>query len=160
MTIAVGQKLPSADLYIMGEKGPEKVSTDQLFAGRKTALFAVPGAFTPTCSQTHLPGYLARCNDLRSKGIDQVVCLSVNDAFVMGAWGSQQNLGDEILMVADGSGDFTRAIGLEWDLSARGLGKRSHRYSMIVEDGVVTYLNVEEPGKFEVSDADTMLQAL
>lgn len=160
MTIAVGEKLPNADLYKMGAGGPEKVSTGELFAGKRTALFAVPGAFTPTCSQAHLPGFLTKAHELREKGIDQIVCLSVNDAFVMDAWGKQQNVEDEIVMVADGSGDFTRAVGLEWDMSARGLGLRSQRYSMLIQDGVVEALNVEEPGKFEVSDAETILKAL
>ncbi|MGA8261413.1 MAG: peroxiredoxin [Arenicellales bacterium] len=159
MTIAVGDKLPNVDLYRMGEKGPEKVSSGELFAGKKTVLFAVPGAFTPTCSQAHLPGYVVKADELLAKGVDQIVCLSVNDAFVMNAWGQQQNA-DRILMLADGSGDFTRAVGLELDLGARGLGQRSQRYAMVVDDGVVTHLNVEEPGKFEVSDADTMLAVL
>jgi peroxiredoxin len=160
MTIAVGKKVPNIDLYKMGAKGPEKISSEELFAGKRTVLFAVPGAFTPTCSQAHLPGYLVKGDDLRAKGIDQIVCLSVNDAFVMDAWGKQQNVEDKILMVADGSGDFTRAVGLEWDMSGRGLGLRSQRYSMVIQDGVVEYLNVEEPGKFEVSDAETMLEVL
>lgn len=160
MTIAVGDKLPSIDLYRMGEKGPEKVSSDELFAGRKTVLFAVPGAFTPTCSQAHLPGYVVKGDELRAKGVDQIVCLSVNDAFVMDAWGKQQNADDGVLMVADGNADFTRAVGLEWDMSTRGLGLRSQRYAMIIDDGVVTHLNVEEPGKFEVSDVESILKAL
>lgn len=160
MTIAIGDKLPTVDLYLMGEKGPDKVSSDNLFAGKRAVLFAVPGAFTPTCSRAHLPGYVVKADDLLSKGVDQIVCLSVNDAFVMDAWAKQQNADDKILMVADSDGEFTRAVGLEVDLSARGLGRRSQRYAMVIDDGVVTHLNVEEPGKFEVSDADTMLQAL
>lgn len=160
MTIAIGDKLPTVDLYLMGEKGPDKVSSDNLFAGKRSVLFAVPGAFTPTCSRAHLPGYVVKADDLLSKGVDQIVCLSVNDAFVMDAWAKQQNADDKILMVADSDGEFTRAVGLEVDLSARGLGRRSQRYAMVIDDGVVTHLNVEEPGKFEVSDADTMLQAL
>lgn len=160
MSIAIGDKLPDVDLYRMGDKGPEKVSSADLLAGKKTVLFAVPGAFTPTCSQAHLPGYVVKADELLAKGVDQIVCLSVNDAFVMDAWGKQQNAGDNIVMVADGSGDFTRAVGLELDLSARGLGQRSQRYAMVIEDGVVTRLNVEEPGKFEVSDAETILRDL
>jgi len=160
MTIAIGETLPTVDLYRMGDKGPEKVSSAELFTGRKTVLFAVPGAFTPTCSQAHLPGYVARADELAAKGVDQIVCLSVNDAFVMDAWGRQQNAGENILMIADGSGDFTRAVGLELDLSDRGLGKRSQRYAMVVDDGVVTRLSVEKAGKLEVSDADSMLAAL
>lgn len=159
MTIAIGDKLPNVDLYRMGDKGPEKVSSAELFAGKKTVLFAVPGAFTPTCSQSHLPGYVVKADELLAKGVDQIVCLSVNDAFVMDAWGKNQNA-DRIVMIADGSGDFTRAVGLEMDLTARGLGLRSQRYAMIIEDGVVTHLNVEDAGKFEVSDADTMLGML
>lgn len=159
MTIAIGDKLPNVDLYRMGDKGPEKISSDELLDGKKTVLFAVPGAFTPTCSQSHLPGFVVKADELRAKGVDQIVCLSVNDAFVMDAWGKHQNA-DGILMIADGSGDFTRAVGLEMDLSARGLGMRSQRYAMVIEDGVVTHLNVEEPGKFEVSDAQTMLGLL
>lgn len=160
MTIAIGDKVPTIDLYLMGEKGPDRVSSSDLFTGRKTVLFAVPGAFTPTCSKAHLPGFVVKADDLLSKGVDQIVCLSVNDAFVMDAWGKQQNADDKILMVADSDGEFTRAVGLEVDLSARGLGRRSQRYAMVIDDGVVTHLNVEKPGKFEVSDADTMLQAL
>lgn len=160
MTIAIGDKLPSVELYLMGDKGPEKVSSAELFAGRKTVLFAVPGAFTPTCSQAHLPGFVVKADDLLARGVDQIVCLSVNDAFVMDAWGKQQNADDKILMVADPDGDLTRAVGLEVDLSARGLGLRSQRYAMIIDDGVVTHLNVEKPGKFEVSDAETILNAL
>lgn len=160
MTIAIGDKLPTVDLYLMGEKGPDKVSSDNLFAGKRSVLFAVPGAFTPTCSRAHLPGYVVKADDLLSKGVDQIVCLSVNDSFVMDAWAKQQNADDKILMVADSDGEFTRAVGLEVDLSTRGLGRRSQRYAMVIDDSVVTHLNVEEPGKFEVSDADTMLQAL
>lgn len=160
MTIATGEKLPNVDLYRMGDKGPEKVSSFELFAGRKTVLFAVPGAFTPTCSRAHLPGYVVKADEILAKGVDQIVCLSVNDAFVMDAWGKQQNADDKILMIADPDGGLTRAVGLEVDLSARGLGLRSQRYAMVIDDGVVTHLNVEEPGKFEVSDAETMLRAL
>lgn len=160
MTIAVGDKLPSVDLYRMGDKGPEKVSTDELFSGKKTVLFAVPGAFTPTCSQAHLPGYVVKADELLAKGVDQIVCLSVNDPFVMDAWGRSQNADNKIQMIADGSGEFTRAAGLELDMSARGLGLRSQRYAMIIDDGVVTNLHLEEPGKFEVSDVDSILAAL
>lgn len=160
MSISIGDRVPNVDLYRMGPKGPEKISSEALFAGKKTVLFAVPGAFTPTCSQAHLPGYVVKADELLAKGVDQIVCLSVNDAFVMDAWGRHQNAGDRIQMIADGSGDFTKAVGLDWDMSARGLGHRSQRYSMVLDDGVVTHLNLEEPGKFEVSDAETMLRAL
>lgn len=160
MTIATGDKLPNVDLYRMEADGPEKVSSADLFAGKKSVLFAVPGAFTPTCSQAHLPGYVVKADDLLAKGVDQIICLSVNDAFVMDAWGRQQNADGKVQMLADADGAFTRAVGLEFDLSARGLGRRSQRYAMIIDDGVVTQLNVEESGKLEVSDAETMLAAL
>ncbi|MDZ7840631.1 MAG: peroxiredoxin [Gammaproteobacteria bacterium] len=160
MTIAVGDKIPVAELYRMGKKGPETVSSSELFAGRKTVLFAVPGAFTPTCSQAHLPGYVVKADELLAEGVDQIVCMSVNDPFVMDAWGKQHNVDDRILMIADPDGAFTRAVGLELDLAARGLGLRSQRYAMVVDDGVVTRLNVEAPGKLEVSDAESMLRAL
>ena len=160
MTIKVGDKVPSATLKYLSPEGPKEITTDELFSGKKVALFAVPGAFTPTCSQRHLPGYVDKSQELRTKGVDQIACVSVNDAFVMGAWGTAQNVGDKVLMLADGSGDFTRAIGLELDATKAGLGKRSQRYSMLVDDGVVKTLNVEQPGQFDVSSAETMLRAL
>ena len=159
MTIAVGDRIPEATLYKMGDDGPEAVTTERIFSGRKVVLFALPGAFTPTCSAAHLPGYVVRADEILDKGVDAIVCLSVNDAFVMDAWGRQQNAG-KITMAADGSADLTRAMGLELDLTERGFGMRSDRYAMIVDDGVVTMLNREAPGKFEVSDADTILAAL
>jgi glutaredoxin/glutathione-dependent peroxiredoxin len=160
MTIKVGDKIPSVTLMQMKDGGPKPVSTDELFKGKKVALFALPGAFTPTCSAKHLPGYIQQYDALKAKGIDAVACLSVNDAFVMGAWGMQQDAGDKVMMLADGNGDFTRAVGLEMDGSKFGMGKRSQRYSMIVEDGVVKSLNVEAPGAFEVSSADHMMALL
>jgi peroxiredoxin len=160
MTISVGDKIPHVDLYRMGDGRPEKISSEELFAGKKTVLFGLPGAFTPTCSAAHLPGYLVKSDELRAKGVDQIVCLSVNDAFVMDAWGKHQNVEDKIVMIADGSGDFARAVGLDVDMSARGFGVRSQRYAMVIDDGVVAHLNVEAPGKFEVSDAETVLRAL
>ena len=160
MTIKVGDKIPSATLMQMKDGGPKPVSTDELFKGRKVALFALPGAFTPTCSAKHLPGYVQNAGALKAKGIDAIVCLSVNDAFVMGAWGDQQGAGDKVMMLADGNGDFTRALGLEMDASKFGMGKRSQRYSMIVDNGVVMSLNVEQPGAFEVSGADHMMALL
>ena len=160
MTIKVGDRVPSATLRYITPEGVQSVSSEDFFKGKKVALFAVPGAFTPTCSQRHLPGYVDKASDLKSKGVDTIACVSVNDAFVMGAWGKAQNCGDNVMMLADGSGDFTRAVGLELDARRNGLGMRSQRYSMLVEDGVVKSLNVEAPGKFEVSDADTMLKAL
>jgi len=160
MTIKVGDKIPSVTLMQMKDGGPKPVSTDELFKGKKVALFALPGAFTPTCSAKHLPGYIQQYEALKAKGVDAIACLSVNDAFVMGAWGTQQGAGDKVMMLADGNGDFTRAVGLEMDGSKFGMGKRSQRYSMIVEDGVVKSLNVEAPGAFEVSSADHMMALL
>lgn len=160
MTVSVGDKIPSATLKYLSPEGPKEITTDELFGGKKVALFAVPGAFTPTCSQRHLPGYVDKSGDIKTKGVDTIACVSVNDAFVMGAWGKDQNAGDKVMMLADGSGDFTRAVGLELDARKAGLGMRSQRYSMLVDNGVVTKLHVEAPGKFEVSDADTMLKAL
>jgi peroxiredoxin len=160
MTIKVGDKVPSATLKYLSLEGPKEITTDELFRGKKVALFAVPGAFTPTCSQRHLPGYVDKASELKAKGVDQIACLSVNDAFVMGAWGKAQNVGDKVMMLADGSGDFTRAIGLELDLRKGGLGMRSQRYSMLVEDGIVKNLNVEQAGQFDVSSAESMMKAL
>jgi peroxiredoxin len=160
MTIKVGDRIPDVTLYVMSEQGPQAVKTGELFKGKKVALFALPGAFTPTCSAKHLPGFIEKHDELKGKGVDMIACLSVNDAFVMGAWGKQQNTGDKVTMLADGSGEFTRAIGMEFDLSARGLGVRSQRYSMLLEDGVVKKINLEKPGAFEVSDASTLLAQL
>lgn len=160
MAISEGDKVPAADLMRMGEKGPEKVSSSDIFAGKKVVLFAVPGAFTPLCSKSHLPGYVVNADQISGKGVDTIACLSVNDAFVMHAWG-QSNNAERLLMLADGNGDFTRAMGLEMDASGFGMGTlRSQRYAMIVEDGVVTRLAVEQPMKFEVSSAEAILAAL
>ncbi len=158
--IKVGDKIPSATLMQMKDGGPKPVSTDQLFAGKKVALFALPGAFTPTCSAKHLPGFIQNYDALKAKGIDTIACVSVNDAFVMGAWGEQQKAGDKVMMLADGNGDFTRALGLELDATKFGMGKRSQRYSMVVDNGVVTQINIEQPGAFEVSSADHMVALL
>ena len=160
MTIKVGDTIPSATLMQMKEGGPKPVSTDELFKGRKVALFALPGAFTPTCSAKHLPGFIKQAGALKAKGIDAIACLSVNDAFVMGAWGESQGAGDTVAMLADGNGDFTRALGLEMDATKFGMGKRSQRYSMVVDNGVVKALNVEAPGAFEVSSADHLVALL
>jgi len=160
MTIKVGDKVPAATLTAATAEGPRPMSTDDIFKGKRVALFAVPGAFTPTCSARHLPGFRDKAADIKGKGVDSIVCLSVNDAFVMKAWGENQNVGDSILMLADGNGDFTRAVGLELDGSKFGMGPRSQRYSMIVEDGVVKELNVEEGGEFRVSSADYLLEQL
>src|ERR1051325_5160043 len=161
MTIQVGDKVPSATLKYLSPEGPKDITTDELFRGKKVALFAVPGAFTPACSQRHLPGYVDKAAELKAKGVDTIACIAVNDAAGMGAWGKAQNCGDKVLMLADGSGDFARAIGMDLDLSRAGLGTRSKRYSMLVEDGTVKALNVEQaPPQVDVSSADAMLKAL
>ena len=156
MTISVGDKLPDVTLVKATADGPEKVQSSEYFAGRRVALFSVPGAFTPTCSARHLPGYVEKADELKAKGVDEIACTAVNDAFVMNAWKSA-NDADAITMLADGNGDFAEAIGLTMDGSGFGLGTRGQRYSMIVEDGVVKELNVEAPGDFSVSSADHML---
>ena len=158
MTIKVGDTIPSATLTTMMAEVPKPISTDELFKGKKVVLFAVPGAFTPTCSQKHLPGFVENADALKAKGVNTIACIAVNDPFVMGAWGKDQKVGDKVTMLADGSGKFAEALGTVLDLTERGLGKRSRRYSMLVEDGVVKKLNLEEGGGFEVSDAGTMLK--
>ena len=160
MTIQVGEKVPSLILQQKTDEGVFDISTDEIFRGKKVVLFALPGAFTPTCSATHLPGYVVKADELKEKGIDRIVCLSVNDAHVMKAWGDQQNVKERIMMIADGNCLFTQAVGLELDRRDGGMGIRSQRYAMIVNDGVVELLNVEAPMKFEVSDADTILNSL
>jgi len=160
MTISVGDRVPSLTLTKVGENGPEQVSSDEYFKGRKVALFSVPGAFTPTCSAKHLPGYLEKAEDLKAKGIDEIACTSVNDAFVMDAWSKSADAGDAVTMLADGNGTFAEAVGLTMDGSKFGLGKRGQRYSMVVNDGVVEQLNVEAPGEFNVSSAEHMLNEL
>ena len=160
MTIKVGDKLPSANLIAGTPEGPRPMTTDDIFAGKKVAFFAVPGAFTPTCSAKHVPGYKDLSDQIKGKGVDSIVCLSVNDAFVMKAWGENQGVLDTMTMVADPAGDFTKAVGLDMDGSKFGLGLRSQRYSMIVDDGVVKELNVEAAGEFKVSAADYLLAQL
>ncbi len=160
MTIKVGDRIPSATLATMGPDGPKPITTDELFGGKKVALFAVPGAFTPTCSAKHMPGYVQNAEAIKSKGVDTIACVSVNDPFVMAAWGKDQNVGDKVLLLADGSGNFAKALDTVLDLTERGLGLRSSRYSMIVDDGVVSQLNLEDGGGFEVSDAETLLGQL
>ena len=159
MTITVGDKLPEGTLMTMGENGPQPVTSSDLFAGKKVLLFAVPGAFTPGCSMTHLPGYVLNADAIKAQGVDTIACLSVNDAFVMGAWGDSQNA-EAILMLADGNGDYTKALGLELDGRDFGMGVRSQRYAMIVNDGVVEHLNIEEGPGVDVSSAETMLGLL
>src|SRR5215831_1152989 len=157
----VGDKVPSATLYELSPEGPKPIKTEELFApGKKVVAFALPGAFTPTCSAKHVPGFVAEADKFKAKGVDTIACISVNDAFVMGAWGKEQKAGGKVRMMADGSADYVKKLGLENDLTARGMGMRSQRFSMLVDDGVVKAINVEAPGKFEVSDAGTMLKAL
>ena len=158
--IKVGDTFPAMKLTAAKPDGPKEISTEDLFAGRKVVLFATPGAFTPTCSARHLPGFLEQLDALHEKGVDKVVCLAVNDAFVMSAWARDQGVEGRIVMLADGSGQITKTLGLELDLTARGLGIRSQRYAMVVEDKVVTSLEVEEPGQFEVSKAESVLERL
>ena len=160
MTIKVGDKLPAVTLTQATAEGPKPVTTDDIFAGKKVALFALPGAFTPTCSAKHLPGFKQLAGEIKGKGVDTIACLSVNDAFVMRAWAEDQAVGEDIVMLADGGAAFTDAVGLAFDASRFGMGKRSQRYSMLVVDGVVKQLNVEEGGAFEVSSAEYLLGQL
>lgn len=161
MTIKVGDKLPSAKLKYMGSSGPAEITTDELVKGKKVVLFGLPGAFTPTCSAKHVPGFVQQADALRKKGAGAIACISVNDAFVMGAWGKDQKAGDKVMMLADGNAEFTKALGLEQYLSGAGLGLRSKRYAMIVDNGVVKWMGVEDaPGKLEKSSAEAVLQHL
>ena len=160
MTIKVGDTIPSAKLMMPTPDGPKEIGTDEIFKGKKVVLFAVPGAFTPTCSAKHMPGFVEHADEIRAKGVDTIACMAVNDAFVMGAWGKDQGVDDKILMLADGSGAFTKALGLELDLVARGLGVRSQRFALVAQDGKVTHLAVEQPGGFDVSRAEAVLGAL
>jgi peroxiredoxin len=159
MSIQEGDKIPGATLHSIRDGKPTPMTTEEIFAGKKVVLFAVPGAFTPTCSMAHLPGYVVNADSIKAKGVDTIACVSVNDAFVMDAWGQNKNA-EELLMLGDGNGDLTEALGLTMDGSGFGLGKRSQRYAMIVEDGTVTKLSVEAPGKLEVSAAEAILEAL
>ena len=160
MTIKEGDSIPSVNLKIMSEKGVSDISTDELFSNKKVVLFSVPGAFTPTCSAQHLPGFIDHADKIKEKNVDTIACMSVNDAFVMDAWGKDRGAGQNVLMVADGNGDFTKALGLELDAKGFGLGMRSQMFSMIVDNGLVTKLNVEEGGGFEVSKAEVILDQL
>ena len=161
MTIKEGDKLPEVTLHHMTENGPTPITTSELFSGKKSVLFAVPGAFTPGCSMQHLPGFVSNSDEILSKGVDQIVCLSVNDAFVMDAWGKDKGTGDKILMLGDGNGDFTKAAGLTMDGSGFGLGSRSLRYSMIIDDNSITKLNLESnPGEIAESSAESILGQL
>ena len=160
MTIKPGDALPAVEFSVMTPDGQQKLSTDVVFAGRKVVLFAVPGAFTPTCSMNHLPGFLAAIDEIKAKGVDTVACTSVNDVHVMNAWGKHSGADGKIMMLADGNGDFARAVGLAFDLKVAGMGERSRRYSMLVENGVVKTLNVEEKSGINVSGAETILTQL
>ncbi|MEA2778257.1 MAG: glutaredoxin/glutathione-dependent peroxiredoxin [Acetobacteraceae bacterium] len=160
MTIKVGDTIPSMKLMVATADGPKETSTDEIFKGKKVVLFAVPGAFTPTCSVKHLPGFVQNVEAMKAKGVDTVACIAVNDAFVMGAWGKEQGTADKVTMLADGAAAFAKAIGLELDLNARGMGWRSQRYALIAQDGKVTHLGIEAPGGFEASKAEAILAAL
>jgi peroxiredoxin len=160
MAIKVGDKVPDVKLKTMTADGIKDMSTGELFGGKRVVLFALPGAFTPTCSAKHLPGFVEQADQLRAKGVDRIVCLSVNDAFVMGAWGKAQGAGEKVLLVADGNAEFSNAVGLAFDGSGFGMGTRSQRYAMIVQDGVVKQLFVEKPMEFKVSSAEAVLAAL
>ena len=160
MSVKVGDSIPPMKLMMATAEGPKEVTTDDLFKGKKVVMFAVPGAFTRTCSAKHLPGFVQNADAIKAKGVDTVVCVAVNDVFVMGAWGKDQGVDGKVVMVADGSAALTKALGLELDLTARGLGIRSQRYALVAEDGKVTHLAVEAPGGFEVSKAESILAAL
>ncbi|WP_306015943.1 peroxiredoxin [Oceanicaulis sp. MMSF_3324] len=160
MTLKAGDTLPDVTFMTMTADGPQPMSTDDVFAGKRVALFAVPGAYTPTCSAKHLPGFIEKASELHAKGVDRIACTSVNDVFVMGAWGKDQGVKDDVLMLADGNGDFATAIGLDMDGSRFGMGKRSQRYALVVNDKVVEHFFLDEPGNFEVSSAEHVLKAL
>jgi glutaredoxin/glutathione-dependent peroxiredoxin len=160
MSVSIGDKIPLVTLKTMTAEGPKDITTGDIFAGKKVVLFGLPGAFTPTCSAKHLPGFIEKSAAFAEKGVDTVACISVNDAFVMGAWGKSQNARDSVLLLADGSADFAKAMGLDADFSAYGMGTRCQRFALVAEDGVVKRLNVEAPGQFEVSSADYVLNQL
>ena len=160
MTIKVGDTIPSMKLMVATPDGPKETSTDEIFKGKKVVLFAVPGAFTPTCSVKHMPGFVQNADAFKAKGVDTVACIAVNDVFVMDAWGKDQGTSNKVTMLADGAAAFTKAIGLELDLNARGMGWRSQRYALVADDAKVTHLGVEQPGGFEVSKAEAVLAAL
>lgn len=160
MTIVAGEKMPSGSFGVMTESGPDQVSTDELFAGKKVVLVSVPGAFTPTCSKGHLPGYINLADDLRSKGIDTIACMAVNDVFVMSAWGKDRDVGGKVMLLADGNADYAKALGLDFDASAHGMGIRGQRFVIVVDDGVATHVAVEAAGEFDVSKAESILATL
>lgn len=160
MSIQNGEKMPSGSFSVMTESGPGSMTTEELFAGKKVVLLSVPGAFTPTCSVKHLPGFVEQADDLLSSGVDTIACMAVNDVFVMDAWGKDRGVGDTVVMLADGNGDYTRALGLEMDASGFGMGTRGQRFAIVVDDGVATHVAVEAPGQFEVSKAEAILASL
>ena len=160
MTIKVGDKMPSGTFTRMGANGPEPMTTDELFKGKKVVIFSVPGAFTPTCSAKHLPGFVQNADTLKKKGVDTIACMAVNDVFVMNAWGKAGNADGKVVMLADGNGEYARALGLELDASKFGMGQRSKRFSAIIDNGVVKQLNIEPPGEFGVSSAEAALKQL
>lgn len=160
MAISAGERMPDGTFGTMTSEGPGQLSAAELFAGKKVVLFSVPGAFTPTCSNNHLPGYVEHAAALQAKGVDTIACTAVNDAFVMGAWGKERGVGDEVLMLADGNGDYVKALGLELDASGFGMGLRGQRFAIVVDDGVATHVHVEEGGEFRVSAAEAILEVL
>jgi peroxiredoxin len=160
MSIKIGDRVPAGQFKVMSDNGPRDLSTAELFGGKRVVLFSVPGAFTPTCHAKHLPGYLSLGAQLRAKGVDTIACMAVNDVFVMSAWGKASNVGENVLMLADGNGDYTRALGLELDAKGHGMGTRGQRFALVVDDGVVTHLNIEAPGQFKVSAAEAVLAQL
>ncbi len=160
MTISAGEKMPSGTFGIMTESGPGSLSSDELFAGKKVVLVSVPGAFTPTCSLNHLPGFIDQAEQLAAKGVDTVACMAVNDVLVMDAWGKDRGVGEKVVMLADGNGEYSRALGLELDASGFGMGMRGQRFAIVVDDGVATHVAIEDPGQFEVSKAEAILAAL
>jgi len=160
MTIKAGERMPAGKFKLMGESGPQDLTTAQLFDGKRVVLFSVPGAFTPTCSAKHLPGFVTQAEAMRAKGIDTIACMAVNDVFVMNAWGKSSNAGDKVMMLADGNGEYARALGLEMDATGFGMGKRGQRFAVVVDNGVATKVNVEAPGEFKVSAAEYVLGQL
>lgn len=160
MAIQSGDRMPSGVFGVMTEAGPGAMSTDELFNGKKVVLFSVPGAFTPTCSANHLPGFVEQAASIRAKGVDRIACMAVNDVFVMDAWGKDRGVGDDVVMLADGNGEYAKALGLELDASGFGMGQRGQRFALIVDDGVASHVAVEAPGQFEVSKAEAILNAL
>jgi len=160
MSIQAGEKMPTGTFGVMTESGPGSLSTDDLFTGKKVVLVSVPGAFTPTCSLNHLPGFVDQASAIREKGVDTIACMAVNDVFVMDAWGKDRGVGDDVAMLADGNGDYTQALGLELDASGFGMGDRGQRFAIVVDDGVATHVAVEAPGQFEVSKAEAILDSL